>query len=103
LPPGISHNTILGRTSEISKSCRDQGTDSARCLSLDPDTLRPVARPPVTLTDLTADTDLLSTRDRLAALTALSQAESASRSAAALESIAASLAAAVARTPGRVA
>jgi hypothetical protein len=93
----------MSTTSLITTVRERQRREAAHELGLDPDTLRPVARPPVTLTDLTADTDLLSTRDRLAALTALSQAESASRSAAALESIAASLAAAVARTPGRVA
>lgn len=64
--------------------------EAAHGLGLDPDTLRPLPRPP--LSELINETDLLGTRDRLAALTALAHAESASRSAAALESIAAALA-----------
>lgn len=74
--------------------------EAARGLGLDPDTLRPIPRPApldaaARLADrLDADADTLGHRERvelLTALAALSSAESASRSAAALESIAASL------------
>lgn len=91
-------------TSLVAYSADRRRREAAHGLGLDPDTLRPVARPDVPLADLIADTDLLGTRDRLAALTALAQAESASRSAAALESIAASLARlTAARTTDKVA
>jgi hypothetical protein len=75
--------------------------EGARGLGIDPDTLEPLPRPApldaaAALADrIEADPDNLGPRDRvevLAALAAFSSAESASRSAAALESIAASLA-----------
>lgn len=74
--------------------------EAARALGCDPVTFAPIPRPAplTTATTIAAlvadDAELLGHRDRvrlLAALTSLSQAESASRSAAALESIAASL------------
>ena len=74
--------------------------DAARGLGLDPITLEPLPRPaPLDAADaladrVEADADNLGPRERVEVLTALaaySSAESASRSAAALESIAASL------------
>jgi len=72
--------------------------EAARALGCDPTTFEPIPRPAplTTATTIAAsvDAEFLGHRDRvklLAALTSLAQAESASRSAAALESIAASL------------
>jgi hypothetical protein len=82
-----------------------QRREAARELGLDPDTGQQLPRPSSSeaatrLAELVAaDAELLGHRDRIAALTALAamtQAESARRSAVALESIAASLASAAA-------
>ena len=102
MQPTTSHPT---KPTAAARQCVAAYTDrrrreAARGLGLDPVTLEPLPRPaPLAAAALLADrveanADNLGQRDRvevLAALAAFSSAESASRSAAALESIAASL------------
>ncbi len=100
MQPTTSHPTTRQCDSHTAYLDRRR-REGARGLGIDPDTFEPLPRPaPLDAAALLADrveaaADNLGPRERvevLAALAAFSSAESASRSAAALESIAASLA-----------